>query len=207
VILGFAHLTRSVGRIDDVVAQTQGMGFELKSLARSVPSSPAKWPLLAHRATLHDLAFMQGCLALEIIGHDTGSVQGPAVLALNAENGLIMLRVRDVSAECEFMSHAFPCTSNADEIEICGAFPAWSARLRVVEDASAPILPPLDVEGFSCLAFYSNSLTEDIRRLLALGARDATDQFGITVNGRDMSVVMLRSPGGAILELVKVNRQ
>jgi hypothetical protein len=207
MILGFAHLTRTTSQIDDVIAQIQGMGFELKSLSRSVPSSPAKWPLMAHRATMHDLAMMQGGLAVEIIGHDTGSVQRPAALALDAENELIVVRVRDVSVEREFMSHALPCTSNADEIAIRGAFPTWSARLRLVEDAGAPIAPPLDVEGFSCLAFYSNSPTEDVRRLIAWGACDATDQFGITVNGRDMNIVMLRSPGGAILELVKVNRQ
>jgi hypothetical protein len=139
---------------------------------------------MTHRATMHDLALMQGCLALEIIGHDTGSVRGPATLALDAENGLIMLRVRDVGSECAFMSRAFPCASTANQIE----------------------MPPLDVEGFSCLAFYSNDLAEDTRRLLDLGAHDSTEQFGITVNRRDLSIVMLRSPGGVILELVKVNR-
>jgi hypothetical protein len=207
MILGFAHLTRSTGQIDDAIAQMQGTGFELKSLSRFVPSSPAKWPLMAHRATMHDLAMLQGRLALEIIGHDTGSVKVPAALELDGENKSITVRVRDLSTESDFMSQAFRCPSNAGEIEIRGAFPTWSARLRLVEDATAPMLPPLDVEGFSCLAFYSNNPAEDVQRLLALGAHDATDQFGITVNGRDMSIVMLRSPGGTILELVKVNRQ
>jgi len=206
MILGFAHLTRSTGRMDEVVAQAQRNGFNLKNLVRSVPSAPAKWPLMTHRATMHDLALLQGCCALEIIGHDTGSVQGPAALTLDAENGLIMLRVRDAGSETAFMSQAFPCAATAGQIEIRGAFPAWSACLRIVPDASAPILPPLDVDGFSCLAFYSNSLTEDTRRLLDLGAHDATEQFGITVNRRDLTIVMLRSPGGIILELVKVNR-
>jgi hypothetical protein len=207
MILGFAHLTRSARRIDEAVAQAQMAGFELKSVARSVPSASAKWPLMTYRPTLHDLALMQGIVALEVISHETGSIEAPASLSLNAESGRIELRARDVRIECQFMSQAFPCSLSADEIDIRGAFPAWSARLKVVGDAGAPALPPLDVEGYSCLAFYSNSPEEDAQRFVALGARDATDQFAVTVNGRNLNIVMLRSPGGTILELVKVNRQ
>jgi hypothetical protein len=207
MILGFAHLTRSVRQMDDAVAQAQEMGFALKSISRSVPSASAKWPLMSYRATMHDLALMQGRVALEIISHDTGSIESPASLSLDAGSGRIALRVRDVRTECRFLSQALPCTSSSDGIDVRGAFPAWSACFQVVEDEGAPLLPPLDVEGYSCLAFYSNSPEADARRLTALGAHDATGQFAVAVNGRNLNIVLLRSPGGAILELVKVNRQ
>jgi hypothetical protein len=206
VILGFAHLALNTGQIDQAIASFQETGFVLRSVHRMVPSAIAKWPLLTLPAKQHDLALMDGNIVLEIISHDTGSVEGAAVLGFDVETGLITLRSRNAARERDFFSSALPCAETDGLIEIRGAFPAWRARLQVVEDATAPTLPPLDIDGFSCLAFYSSNITEDSRRLIALGARDVTGQFVVTVNDRDLSIVMLRSPGGAILELVKVNR-
>jgi hypothetical protein len=207
MILGFAHLTYCTDRIDQIVERLEQEGFLLNSIHRMVPSSFAKWPLMARPARMHDLALMKGPLAIEIVGHDTGSDQSPAVLGCDVGSRAINLRVRDAFIEREFMSRALPCKSEDDSIEVHGAFPGWSASLRIAEDSSAPLLPPLDVEGFSCLAFYSNNLVEDCQRLVALGARHATEEFGITLDRRDLSIVMLRSPGGIIIELVRVKRQ
>ena len=91
-------------------------------------------------------------------------------------------------------------------IEIRGAFPKWSAQLRLVENKSAPQCQPLDIEGYSCLAFYSNNILEDVQRLVGLGAGSATEEFAVDLSGRRVNVAMLRSPGGAILELLRVNR-
>ena len=207
MILGFAHLTYSTDRIDQIIKGLQQEGFLLTSIHRMVPSSVAKWPLMARPARMHDLALMQGPLALEIVSHDTGSVESSVTLGCDVASRTINLRVRDTCIEREFMSRALPCKSKDHSIEVYGAFPGWSVSLKIAEDLSAPLLPPLDVEGFSCLAFYSNNPVKDCQRLVALGARHPTEEFAITLDRRDLSIVMLRSPGGVVIELVKVNRQ
>jgi hypothetical protein len=183
------------------------MGYALQSVHRDIASDPAKWSLMARPAMTHDLALMRGTPAIEVVCHDTGCIGGSAVLDFEAGAGLVQLRVRDLDLERGFFAQSLPCNVTGDVIEIRGAFPAWSMNLKLVADAAAPVLPLLDVDGFSCLAFYSNNVGEDCQRLVALGARDATEEFEIELDGRNMSIVMLRSPGGAILELVKVNRR
>jgi len=207
MILGFAHLTLGAAQVDKAVGRLLERGFSLKSSHRGIPSAAAKWPLMARRAKSHDLVLMSGGVAVEIVSHDTGSVTTGAVLDFSAESGQVILRVEHVARERDFLLASLSCVANEGIIEVRGAFPSWNVRLELVADSAVPALPPLDIEGFSCLAFYSNNIREDIARLLALGARDATDEFEINLNGRALSIAMLRSPGGAILELIKAKRQ
>jgi hypothetical protein len=76
-----------------------------------------------------------------------------------------------------------------------------SVRPSLVAEAEET---PLDLEGLSCLAFLSTSPDEDAEALRAHGARDVTGSFRVTVNGRRLRVLMLRSPTGIPIELVKV---
>ena len=61
-----------------------------------------------------------------------------------------------------------------------------------------------DVEGLSCLAFLSTAPEADAETILAEGGREPTAPFALTVNGRRLRVLMLRSPEGTPIELVKV---
>jgi hypothetical protein len=206
VILGFAHLTFGTNQFDRTTKLFQKSGFVLKDTHRSVSSAPAKWPLMAHRAKRHDLALLTGSVAVEIVSHDTGSINGPTMLDFDPQSGVITLNSRDISRESEFLAQSLPCVEVDGQIEIRGAFPRWSARLRLIENRSAPNCQPLDIEGYSCLAFYSNNIGEDVQRFVGLGAESATEEFAVDLTGRRVSVVMLRSPGGTILELLRVNR-
>lgn len=206
MILGFAHLTFGTRQFDRATELFQKSGFVLKDAYRSVPSAPAKWPLMAHHAKKHDLALLMGSVGVEIVSHDTGSIDGPAMLDFDPHSGVITLNSRDIVREGEFIAQSLPCMEVDGRIEIRGAFPKWSAQLRLVENKSAPQCQPLDIEGYSCLAFYSNNIREDVQRLVGLGAGSATEEFAVDLSGRRVNVAMLRSPGGAILELLRVNR-
>jgi hypothetical protein len=206
VILGFSHVTFGTGQFDRATEFFQKKGFVLKDAYRSVLSPPAKWPLMARRPRRHDLALLMGSLTVEIVSHETGSVDGPTVIDVDPLSGLITLNSGDVARECEFFVRSLPCAKENGRIEICGAFPKWSAQLRLVENRSATYCQPLDIEGYSCLAFYSNNICEDVQRLVSLGAGSATEEFAVNLNGRRVSVAMMRSPGGAIIELLKVDR-
>ena len=207
MILGFSHLTFGTRNFDQAMRNFQSMGFVPTSIYRSVRSAPAKWPLMTQPAQKHDLALLKRSLTVEIVSHDTGSVDRPPVLDFDSTAGDIMLRVQDARRELDFLEKVLPCTRAGDRIAIHGAFPTWSARLRLVEDRSGPHSQPLDIEGYSSLAFYSNNIEEDVRCFVELGAGNATEEFFVELNGRRIGVAMLRSPGGVILELLRINRQ
>jgi hypothetical protein len=207
VILGFAHLTLSTRQLERSIELFQTAGFVLKETYHSVPSSAAKWPLMAHKASRHTLVLLNGRVPIEIVSHDTGSVDSPGMLAFDPGGGTITLRSSDVARDGAFIAKSLPCAITADGIRFHGVLPAWSAQIQLVEDETAPCAQPLDIEGYSCLAFYSTSISEDVERLVGLGAENATEEFAVELNNRRVGVAMMRSPGGAIIELIKVSRR
>jgi len=84
--------------------------------------------------------------------------------------------------------------------------PAWQCELILVESPGISTDCRLDDAGFSCLALTCSSLSSDLQRGLAHGGRDASGCFSALVNGRRLDLVLLRSPGGAPIELVQTAR-
>ena len=202
MILGLAHLT--VGATDALAAAERwtSCGWQQTEAYEDVPSAPQKWPLLSRRAERHDLILLRGAPMLEVVSHATGAVDTAGRIGL--EDGVIRVRARHVGKETDFFAALGFQPANDGTLVLSSRFPTWGARLAVDDDADAPLDPPLDLEGFTCLAFYATDLAGDRDRLLAAGGRDATEIFGISLGERTMSVLMLRSPEGTIVELIKI---
>jgi hypothetical protein len=207
LILGFAHLTLSTRRLERSIELFRKAGFVLKETHRTIPSSAAKWPLMAYKASCHTLVLLKGRVPIEIVSHDTGSVDSAGMLAFDLGDGTVTLRSSDVERDRAFISKSLPCTTASDGVRFQGLLPAWNAQIQLVEDKTAPRVQPLDIEGYSCLAFYSTSISDDVQRLVGLGAENATEEFAVELNNRKIGVAMMRSPGGAIIELIKVSRR
>jgi hypothetical protein len=137
---------------------------------------------------------------IEIVGHDTGSVDSAGILTFDPGGGTITLRSSDVARDRAFTAKSLACTIAADGIRIQGVLPAWSAQIQLVEDKIAPRAQPLDIED-------STSISDDVQRLVGLGAEKATEEFAVELNNRGIGVAMMRSPGSAIIELIKVSRR
>jgi hypothetical protein len=208
MILGFAHLAFSTADADTAVAAFGRRGLTIGAAYRKVPSNPAKAPLLGRPAASHDLILLSGSIAVEVVSHDTGTAPGRAKLDLESDDRTIALRVRRVAREREFLTESLGCVAGEDgaTLAVRGPFPGWRATLRLVEDAEAPEMPVLDIDWFSCLGFYSTNLQEDMARLLETGARHATKAFNVKLGDREMEILMLRSPDGIVIELIKVIR-
>ena len=209
MILGFAHLTLSTDDSAGAIITLNNQGYTVQSAYRDVPSAPAKFPLLTRPARKHDLVLLSGPVRVEVVSHDTGTVRGPANFAIDPNDTTISLCVRVPARERDFLTMGLNCKIGPGENEHAfhGPLPAWHARFRLVADDAAPTDAALDIEGFSCLAVYSNNLQEDIDRLGRLGAREATEVFAFELAGRQMEIVMLRSPGGAVFELIRILRK
>ncbi len=205
MILGFAHLTRSTATPDAVIAGLTQGGMAQTAHHKDVPSAPEKWPLLDRPAHTHELALLAGSPAIEVVSHDTGAVDAPSRLELDATRSEIRVKVRDQEAIGRFFTAGLGFHERDDGALIFASrFPQWSVTVRLAPDAAAPLDPPLDLEGWSCLAFYATNPESDAAHLRTVGGRDATAVFPVSWTGRRMNIAMLRDPEGTIIELIKI---
>jgi len=204
MILGFAHLTRSTATPDAVIAELERGGRALAQRRKDVPSAHEKWTLLGHKAQSHELALLGGQPAIEVVSHDTGTVKADSRLALEATRSEIVLKVRDPAAIARFFVEGLGFRTEQGVLRLDGRFPQWSATIRLAPDAAAPLDPPLDLEGWSCLAFYATNPAVDAAHLRSVGGRDSTAAFPVEWGASRMSVAMLRDPEGTIIELIKI---
>lgn len=204
MILGFAHLTRSTAQPDLVIAAFEREGMALTARRKDVASAPEKWPLLDRQARSHELALLSGAPAVEVVSHDTGTVAAPSRLDRDVTHSEIHIKVRDVAAVKSFFVEGLGFRESDGALRLDGRFPQWSATVRLDAKADAPLDPPLDVEGWSCLAFYVTNPEADAAHLRAKGGRDCTAPFQVQWQGGRMGITMLRDPEGTIIELIKI---
>ncbi|MEQ8822825.1 MAG: hypothetical protein RIC14_00450 [Filomicrobium sp.] len=213
MIIGFAHLTVAASDANAEVAKWIAAGWEPNETFEGIASAEEKLPLLHGQARRHDLVLLRGKPTVEIVAHDTGVCPGQGPYRL-AANGVIGALARNVEKEAEFYCRGLgfvlvdleETTNAARRLELRSRFPNWCVSLELENDPAAPIDPPLDCAGFPCLAFYSTDLAGDLDRLLSCGGRDPTNRFELILGNRRVSVHMLRSPQGAIIELAKIQR-
>lgn len=207
MILGFAHLTATTADAKEARRRWLARGWTESHTVPGVVSAAAKWPLMTGKALLHDLYMMSGDFWVEIIQHDTGAVSGSGRVVYRDGSGADALAIlaRDPDTEVSFFVDALSFTAGAGgRVCLRSRFPQWSITLSVTADAAAPLDPPLDLDGLSCLAFYSTNVVEDAARIAGCGGRDAIDPFEIAVRDRKLRVLMLRSPEGTIIELIQI---
>ena len=65
----------------------------------------------------------------------------------------------------------------------------------------------LDSDGYTCCAFLTNNLEEDLAQAKLMGAQDSLRPFQLELNKQYLDVVMFRTPGGAICELIQINKE
>lgn len=207
MILGFAHLAVGSADFEAETSRWVESGWVLREVFRRVPSAPEKWPLMAARPESHDLAILHGTPPIEVLAHDSGTVDAAPRLTLGNE-GRVTVLARDAVAEEAFFCNGLGFEATSDHLlELNSRFEQWRVNLMVVPSEGSPLDPPLDLRGFGCLAFYSTNVLADAKRLLEHGGRDATEAFDIELGDRPMTVLMLRSPEGTIIELIKIKRK
>ena len=192
MILGFAHITSNVrtGVIQD---------------HPSIPNPPEKWPLMARHATSHRLVVGE---RVELVEYDTGVVEKDGSIEEQASRvGVfgceIAMRMRDLDTEYGFFIRGLGFTPEVGRLYLSSSFEGWRVRILTWVDQRSPIDPPLDLAGYTALAFRSTDVEADRDHLLKHGGRTPTEPFTVTLD-RKMKIIMLRSPEGTIIELIQV---
>jgi hypothetical protein len=97
-------------------------------------------------------------------------------------------------------------TNELAELQFVSPVAAWRLHLILVASAPPKARTVLDAKGMACLSLLSSSVTDDVPRVVAGGARLKSEIFPISVNGRKMKVAILADPDGAFVELLEIVR-
>ncbi len=85
--------------------------------------------------------------------------------------------------------------------------PAWSLEIILLETKEKLPKPYLDQAGFPCIAFLSNDLVRDRQRLMQSGGKEASEPSAHVINGKPLTITMLRGPSDEIVELIEMERK
>jgi len=136
---------------------------------------------------------------------------GPVWVDSNGQPGLrsVVLPIDDVASEAEFWTRglgARPQMTGRDFARLAYSGPVSQWRIELILVAGqAEGMWMLDQSGFPCLALLSNAIDKDLAKAVAAGGDDVRT-FCVAVNRKPLSVALLRSPNGAIVELLQLPR-
>lgn len=199
MILGFAHLAINTGNLAQTEGEWLARGYTRSALYRSIPNHPAKRAFLHHYQPLHDLLLLNvsGMWPLEITCH--GPEHGDNRQLAWASDA-IHVTLPDPAPFRALLLKGLGFQEEGHDFLLESRLPGWSCRLRLDEGATEPVR--LDAAGPTCLAFYCNRIEEDAQCLIGLGASVYSGIFDLTLGDRGMRIVLLRAPGGPLLELI-----
>jgi hypothetical protein len=205
MILGFAHLAVNVPDLFEAEVAWRAKGYARSAIYLSVPNHPSKQRFLSIYQPSHALMLLTGSglwpLELTCHGH-TLSVN--TQLKWGQES--IHITVPDTVPLLRLLIEGLGFRVEEDDTLILDSrLPSWSCRFRLQVGDTLPI--SLNATGPTCLAFYCNRIKEDAQRLIDLGATDSTGSFDITLGGRNMTIAMLRVPGGLLIELISPKKK
>jgi len=207
MILGVDHLALSVSHTEQARKNLEARGFACDFIATGIPNPVVKKSLLANYQLTHDIGVFRptkGGLAIEITNH--GSVADNSTPYFYHDD-YIELQTKEVIAERLFWKSVFRFKEDADGFLILRSpVPQWSCKIKCTENFNAISNSTLDGTGYACLAFLTNNIEQDSEIALISGALDLMNPFTLTVNGRGLEVVMFRTPGGAICELIQIRK-
>ena len=205
MILGIDHLAYNITDLEQAAADLVGRGFTQVFCETQLLNHPNKKPLLREYHDEHDIAFFtrDTQVPIELTRH--GASQHNATPPYDYQPDHIILTTPNLQQEKAFWCNqlGFKSTGEDNRISFRSPIPQWSCTLALHEDhAINPCM--LDDHGYTCLALLSNHLERDIETAKQGGATDISDIFPHQVNGKKMNITLFRTPGGAMVELIKV---
>ena len=205
MILGFAHLAINVYNLFDAELKWRTEGYTRNALYLSAKNHLAKSQFLTAYQSIHDLMLLNGTglWPLELTCH--GNIYSVNTqLQWNREAIQITVPKPVTLQSLLVKGLGFRITEHRTLV-LENRLQAWTCRLKLQEGDTCPV--SLDAAGPTCLAFYSNRIDEDEQRLVDLGATVSTGPFDITLGERNMTIAMLRVPGGLLVELIKPGKK
>ena len=201
MILGFAHLTINVGDVKTAEGDWISKGYERKALFCDVPNHHSKSTFTHSHQSLHDIMLLdgKGLVPLELTCH--GEVTGiNQILEWTLEH--ISLSVPHVAAISGLLESALGFKREHDGLlALTSRFPNWGCKLLLKKGVDEMVR--LDAAGGTTLAFYSNRIEEDTKKIQNAGAVDQSGVFELDLGERNLLISLMRIPHGPLLELIQ----
>lgn len=203
MILGFDHLALSTTCMQESHSQLVKNGYQSYFLEMAVVNQPAKTKLLSHYQNEHHIGYFRSnapsTVAIELIDHGKmHQSKGP----YQWQAPFVEVHAEVSSAEADFWVQVFNLKHHDDYYTLHSILPHARAQFRFIPAQCAKSY--LNSEGYTCAAFLTNTLSQDILKAKACGATDITEMFHLEVNNKPLRIAMFRTPGGAICELIQV---
>lgn len=204
MILGIDHISLSVCETEQTKKELEEKGFVCTFLDFNVPNKAEKKSLLTHYQPTHDIGYFKSGsshVAIEITNHGLITENDSPFYY---RDDYIELQTPDVQKETFFWKSVLNFKEDASNNLVFNSFlPTWSCKIKMIEKKFLKY-HTLDSKGHACLAFLTNHLENDIQKAKEAGAYDITSPFNLVVNNKNLRVLMFRTPGGAICELIKI---
>ena len=154
----------------------------------------------------------------DVGGGSVGSMNIPLSFARGSGNtgGVLSIRsvTENVGRELDFWCRALGCRKGTHSgstptpwvtAEFASPFPQWCANLMFVEGDPVPH-PQMDSPGSTCVSILVKDLQEIADTALGAGALSVSNSFEIEVDGKELKIAIMRTPTGAIVELMEYQK-
>ena len=200
------------------------IAVELVSYERWADSSVGNYELLFEVPVGYSFGDLQALdchrvwgtiLSRDVVGGPVGSMNIPLSFARGSgeTGGILSIKsvTENVGRELEFWCAALGCCKGAHSVSapthwvmatFASPFPQWRANLLFVEGEPVPH-PQMDSPGSTCLSILVKDLEETAETARGAGALSVSDSFEIEVDGKVLEIVIVRTPSGAIVELME----
>jgi hypothetical protein len=200
------------------------IAIELVSYERWADSSVGNYELLLESPAGHSCGDLQALdyhhvwgntLSRDLGGGSVGSMNIPLSFARGSGETGGVLSIRSVTAnvgrELEFWCSALGCCKGAHSgsaptpwvtAEFASPVPQWRANLMFVEGDPVPH-PHMDSPGSTCVSILVKDLQRTADTASGAGALSVSNSFEIEVDGKVLKIAIVRTPGGAIVELME----
>ena len=205
MIIGFSHFVENTLNPEESAMRFLSKGYSSDFLEVGVLNHPAKKVLLKEYSEHHDLHMLRhtDCYDIEVINHysSENKIQDRIILH---ENNIVEITVPagKLNSEYQFWQ-ALGLSKNGNSISLKRPISAWQITLDFKESSDPLAEQMLDLNGITSIAFITKSIESCMRRINdSLSWKSET--FKLKVNGKSLSIILVKSPTGLIIELIEV---
>ncbi|AIU68111.1 hypothetical protein ABF162_14715 [Vibrio coralliilyticus] len=205
MIVGFSHLIFNTPKVETVINDLKNQGYQIDFSELGLPNHTNKKPLLKFYSEKHDIHLLrhETHYDVEVLNHysETSEVQNRLFNDKDKVVSIIIPTGKQPS-ESEFWAN-LGFKVNDGGVYLKRPVPAWDIEIQFTESSATLVEQKLDLNGFTSIAFITKNL-QACKQLVMESASWISDTFSLEVNGKSLSIALMKSPTGIIIELIEV---
>lgn len=205
MIIGFSHFIENTLYPEETIKRLLSKGYSSDFSDVGVLNHPVKKVLLKEYNDHHDLHMLRhtDCYDIEVIDHysSENKIQDRIVLH---ENNIVEITVPEGTLNLEYQFwQDLGLSKNGNSFSLKRPVPAWQVILDFKEGSEPLAEQMLDLNGITSIAFITKSIDSCMRRINE-SLSWKSEIFKLEVNGKKLSIILVKSPTGLIIELIEV---